>query len=325
MSYKKIVYRKEFSQLFNHSKDLALFLEQLRVSRGISQEDFTDGIISNRQYQRYVNGSSAMPFHLLDDFAERLNVKKDFLLLEFDSYGIKETNNIIDFLNAVNNDDIDGAKKISKDIDPKFILDSSNLKFYQYAKLFQEYKEKKISRDNHFNRLMKFIEYPNILNKNAMTMVETMVLSNLLDYVNDNDQYKILNKIKNFIDNPSLVWTGSQIITYNMLMFRMAKYSGIKKDFENVILFCNKAINLNHKSKYFLNLDYYYYFLALAYHQDKKKMLFEENLYKCFTVLELIDSPVKTTNYITMAHKDFGIDLMEFAQNYINKKYKKEV
>lgn len=309
--------------MFNHSKDLALFLEQLRVSRGISQEDFTDGIISNRQYQRYVNGSSAMPFHLLDDFAERLNTTKDFLLLEFGSYGIKETNNIIDFFNAVNNDDIERAKKISKDIDPKFILDSSNLKFYKFAKYSLDFKVKKISQHSYFTQLIKFIDYPNILNKSALTMVETQVLSKLLDYVSDIEQIRIVNKIKSFIDNPSLIWTGSQIITYNMLMFRMAKYSGIKKDFENVILFCNKAINLNNKSKYFLNLDYYYYFLALAYYQDKKKLLFEENLYKCFTVLELIDSPVKITNYIAMTLKDFGIDLIEFAQNYVGKKYKK--
>ena len=59
---------KGVKKLFNHSKELALFLEQMRFSRGISQEDFTDGIISNRQYQRYINGSSAMPYHLLDAF-----------------------------------------------------------------------------------------------------------------------------------------------------------------------------------------------------------------------------------------------------------------
>ena len=121
--------------MYNHSKDLALFLEQMRVSRGISQEEFTDGIISNRQYQRYINGSSAMPFHLLDEFAERLNVKKDFLLLEFDSYGIKETNNIMALYNAVNNGEIENAKKIQAEISPKYIMDSSNLKLYQYSQL----------------------------------------------------------------------------------------------------------------------------------------------------------------------------------------------
>lgn len=308
--------------MFSHSKDLALFLEQMRVSRGISQEDFTEGIISNRQYQRYVNGSSPMPFHLIDEFAERLNVKKDFLLLEFDSYGIKQTNNIIDFLNAVNNGDIEKARIISKEIDPKFILDSSNLKLYQYSKLFQEYKENKVSKENQFYRLKKFIDYPNILSKSAITMVESMILTNLLDFANESEQEKIFNKIKTFIDTPSLVWTGSQIITYNMLIFRVAKYSGMKKDFDNVIHFCKIAINLNFKSKYFLNLDYYYYFLALAYHRKQNMVLFEENIYKCFTVLEMMDAPNKTASIVSMAKKDFDIDLIAFINEYHCKKYR---
>src|SRR5690554_2041846 len=167
----------------------------MRVSRGISQEDFTEGIISNRQYQRYVNGSSPMPFHLLDNFAERLNIKKDYLLLEFDSYGIKETTNVVDFLNAVNSDDFEKAKKIQKEIDPKYILDSTNLKFYEFAKLLQVYKERKSSKENHSFKLKELIGYPKVLSNSAMTLFETVILSNLLDFVSEQEQTKILDKI----------------------------------------------------------------------------------------------------------------------------------
>lgn len=302
---------------------MALFLEQLRVSRGISQEDFTEGIISNRQYQRYVNGSSAMPFHLLDEFAERLNIKKEFLLLEFDSYGIKETNNIVDYLNAVNSDDIEKAKTISQNIDPKYILDNTNLKFYEFTKLFQEFKEKKISKEQHIAKLKVFIDYPKILSSPAMTMVETLTLSTLLDLIHDDkEELKIFRKIKNFIDNPSLVWIGSQLITYNMLIFRIAKYSGMKRDFDNVIHFSKLAIALNLRAKYFLNLDYYYYFLSLAYYNKDDIALFEENLYRTFTVLEMVDIPTRLTKMLAIIKQDFNLDLVEFSINYQKKKYK---
>jgi len=309
--------------LYNHSKDLALFLEQMRVSRGISQEEFTDGIISNRQYQRYINGSSAMPFHLLDEFAERLNVKKDFLLLEFDSYGIKETNNIMALYNAVNNGEIENAKEIQKDINPKYIMDSSNLKLYQYTQLIRNFKENRSNLEMHIVNSKELIDYPKILNSPAMTMVETLILMELLDHTTDDtESTRIFNKIKAFIDNPSLVWTGSQIITYNMLIFKIAKYSGLKKDFDNVIHFCNIAIKLNYKSKYFLNLDFYYYFLALAYHRKNMMSLYEENLYQCYTALEMMKSSDKTANIRAMAKKDFDVDLIDFAIEYQKKKYK---
>ena len=92
--------------LIDSSKELALFLEKMRFLRGISQEDFTEGIISNRQYQRYVRGESPMPYHLIDLFAERLNVKKEALLLEFDNHTLKETLNITNYYSAVFNRDI---------------------------------------------------------------------------------------------------------------------------------------------------------------------------------------------------------------------------
>src|SRR5690554_970502 len=295
----------------------------MRVSRGISQEEFTDGIISNRQYQRYINGSSAMPFHLLDEFAERLNVKKDFLLLEFDSYGVKESNNIIAFFNAVNNGEIENAKKIQKEISPKFIMDSSNLKLYEYTLLIQNFKEKKSTLEIHVRNSKSLIDYPKILNSPAMTMVETVILVDLLDYTKDEkEQQQIFNKIKAFINNPSLVWTGSQILTYNILMFKVAKYSGLKKDFDSVIHFCNIAIKLNYKSKYFLNLDFYYYFLALAYHRKNMLSLYEENLYQCYTALEMMKSSDKTANIRAMAKKDFDVDLSDFAIEYQKRKYK---
>ena len=176
--------------MFNHSKDLALFLEQMRTSRGISQENFTEGIISNRQYQRYISGSSAMPFHLLDDFAERLNVKRDFLLLEFDSYAIKETNNIIDLFNAVNSDDFETANKIDKEITPKYILDPSNHKLYTYSKLLQNLKTNKISRQSYITTSKELIDYAGIVNKSAFTMIETLLLSNMLDFLEENEQKK---------------------------------------------------------------------------------------------------------------------------------------
>ena len=40
----------------NILNDFGLFIDNLRKSRNMSREDFINGIISIRQYQRYVNG-----------------------------------------------------------------------------------------------------------------------------------------------------------------------------------------------------------------------------------------------------------------------------
>ena len=80
-----------------YSKDFALLLERLRFERGLSQEDFTDGIISNRQYQRYIKGTSLMPFYLLNDFAKKLGIDKDILIYEFENWRAIENLKINNF------------------------------------------------------------------------------------------------------------------------------------------------------------------------------------------------------------------------------------
>lgn len=51
-----------------------------------------------------------------------------------------------------------------------------------------------------------------------------------------------------------------------MIIYMIVKYLGVKKDFKNVIYFCKMGIVMNLKVRYFLNFDYYYYFLVLFYY-----------------------------------------------------------
>lgn len=156
--------------MLKRSQDLALFLEKIRTFRGISQEDFTESIISNRQYQRYIRGDSPMPFHLLDAFAERLNIKKDLLLLEFDSHTLKETSLVTDYFNAVNNNELTKAKEIKLKLTPQFIIDHSNRIFYEYTELLEKYLEKRIDNNSFLSKLKSLIQYPKVLSQSGLSI-----------------------------------------------------------------------------------------------------------------------------------------------------------
>lgn len=306
--------------MLNSSVDLALFLEKMRFMRGISQEEFTQNIISNRQYQRYIKGDSPMPFHLLDAFAERLGVKKDLLLLEFDSNALKETYNIINYFSAVNGNELEKINHYRSIITPEYIINPDNRNFFHYTSFLLEFKLKKISGLTFKYEVSKLINYPKTLQNSVMTYFEVIILANLLDFVDLDEQTKIVQKLSDFFDNPDLVWSGNQLITYNIVIFRLAKYFGIKEDHENVIKYCKLGIKLNLRAKSYNNLDYYHYFLSLSYHQLGKTQLYEENLYKCFSVLALQDTPARTQQFETWINKDFNIDFKEFIINYLSKK-----
>lgn len=304
--------------MLKRSQDLALFLEKIRTFRGISQEDFTESIISNRQYQRYIRGDSPMPFHLLDAFAERLNIKKDLLLLEFDSHTLKETSLVTDYFNAVNNNELTKAKEIKLKLTPQFIIDHSNRIFYEYTELLEKYLEKRIDNNSFLSKLKSLIQYPKVLSQSGLSIFEVIILSNLLDFVNTNEQEVIISKFNGFFQNPDLVWTGNQIVTYNIVLFRLAKYFGINSDYDNVIHFANLGVKLNSKSKYLINLEFYYYFLALSYFKKKNHEKFEFSLFQCKSTLILLNNESKNKMFDDWIKKDFDLDFNEFYINYLS-------
>jgi len=304
--------------MLKRSQDLALFLEKVRTYRGISQEDFTESIISNRQYQRYIRGDSPMPFHLLDAFAERLNIKKDLLLLEFDSHTLKETSLITDYFNAVNNNELARAKEIKIKLTPQFIIDHSNRIFYEYTDLLEKFLENRIDKNSFLAKLKSLIHYPKVLSQSGLSIFEVIILSNLLDFVNSNEQEVIISKFNGFFQNPDLVWTGNQIVTYNIVLFRLAKYFGINSDYDNVIHFANLGVKLNTKSKYLINLEFYYYFLALSYFKKDHKEKFEYALFQCKSTLILLNNDSKNKMFDDWIKQDFDLDFNEFYMKYLS-------
>src|SRR5690606_12542881 len=67
------------------TKELARYIEKLRSLRNISQEDFVDGVVSLRQYRRYMQGTSAIQMKIIKQLAEKLSFKPVYILLEFES------------------------------------------------------------------------------------------------------------------------------------------------------------------------------------------------------------------------------------------------
>jgi len=69
------------------SKSVIDFIEQLRTERKISIGDFTEGVVSKRNYSRYLSKEADIPFEVLDGFLTKL----DMPLFEFGNYALNDT------------------------------------------------------------------------------------------------------------------------------------------------------------------------------------------------------------------------------------------
>lgn len=78
-------------------KDVALIscIEELRLKKKLTLTEFTEGIVSERTYRRYVNASEAFSFEVLISLVKRLNMRmKDVITFAFNQLSVKHQEEI---------------------------------------------------------------------------------------------------------------------------------------------------------------------------------------------------------------------------------------
>ena len=99
------------------SKELSNYLERIRTARNISQELFTNGITSLRQYRRYLSGESDIPFQVIDQLCDRLGIQTINLIRELETARIQESKDVDAFYNFVvynNHEEINRLRALYK-------------------------------------------------------------------------------------------------------------------------------------------------------------------------------------------------------------------
>ncbi len=304
------------------SKELCVFLEHLRSSRNLSQEAFTDEIVSLRQYRRYLSGESEVPFQVIHQLTERIGVKTDNLLREFENAKVVETELITKLFNLAVNYAHEEFIKLSKEVPLNKIIDKTNQLLYQHSIILDEYYSKRIDVTDAGQRNAKLINYPKILKSNIITSVEMLILSSLIEFFDESHHAAIVEKAQKFINDPSLVISGGNEKMFIFILAKIAKFYGIHEDYDNVISVCKIGVEKNLKSRAFYLMEYFYYYQALAYHKKENFELYEFMLIRCFNVLHFEGNLRKIEKFKNLIEEDFNIDFIEFAANHYSTKTK---
>lgn len=296
------------------SKELCTYLERLRSARSISQENFTDEIVSLRQYRRYLKGESDIPFQIIHQLSERLGIKTDNLLREFEVAKVLETDKINQLYNYAVNYAREDFLRLTKEMPLEHIIDASNKMLYQHSIIMNLYYSNMITKADASARNTELIDYPRILKQDIITSVELLILSSLLDFLEEKQHKKIIEKLKIYFDDTTVVISGANDRILPLIMSRLAKYSGIKGNFHDVIMYSKMGISHNLNSKSFYLLDYFYYYSALAHFKLGNNKQYESMLLLCYHVLAFEGNANKMDKFTTLIEKDFNIDFARFVK-----------
>jgi len=127
----------------SYSRGLSLFFDNVRLSRGLTQEEFIFDIVSMRQYRRYLSGESKISQDVVRQFSERLGLKPEHIIMDYEASKVDETQLVIDFYNSAANYDYEKADRMRKTIHIDALEERVNRIFYEHTCAFLDYQRKK--------------------------------------------------------------------------------------------------------------------------------------------------------------------------------------
>ena len=112
------------------SQDFGLFIDNLRVSRKISRENFVDGILSTRQYQRYLKGETSITNANLFQLINKLEMSILTIYSLFANTENSEFNYVSKIYNHLANMNYKMSDKLIKSFDVSTLTTKYNQSFF---------------------------------------------------------------------------------------------------------------------------------------------------------------------------------------------------
>ena len=300
-----------------NSMELSNYLEKIRLGRNLSQEEFVSGVVSIRQYQRYKNGDSVIPYEKINQFAEKFGVTTKKLLAEFEKEKNMQYVKINNFYNAVANNDYKNANKIKEDLEKDLIISEEGRKYFEHAKIVYDYYSRKLTMNEVINKISVLIDYPNILKQVYFTDVEVLILSFLLSIFSGERQEILLNHLNDIFKSDDNIMAGDSDYIYTLILMRIAKTYGIKRDYSKVIYYCDLGIKRGILYKQYYLWEYFFYYKALSYHALGKNDEFNNSILRCYNVLSMEDNHSKFEKFNDLIEKDFDINFQDYVVELI--------
>lgn len=285
---------------------LCKYIESLRKLRNIELDDFTKGIVSTRQYKRYLSGDSEMPYRVLNLFSERLGfnpVKIQGVILEAQS----DQNELIEKLfNLSVAHQFDTFDKLHKENPIEQFLSKELEMYYETAILVHDYYRYNKPIEECSIVLKEIINYDIAIKKELFEPTELLVLSILLMFLDSDDKEVVLQKLSNQLLKDK-VTLGNDFYSRQYITLRIAREYGIRKQDNKVIELCLNALESSERARIHFNYDFFYYYLALSYRNLKDEENKKKYVTKLYRYLQFVDDKVKTDKYVTKLKKDFDM------------------
>ena len=302
--------------------NVAIYLETIRKKKKLSIAEATKGIISDRQYRRYVLGESEIPYHILAEISNNLGFTVEKILGESESLQRKQYEYVEDIFNSIVRRNFERTEELLKiDSNQEFMSETIKLYFDVSMVLYDNYLEK-LSKSEAKQKIYELVNYPKILEQDIFDPVELIILSVLTGYMEQSEKDPLINRLTDLLLEKK-VTIGTEFYARQYITIRLAREHFINKNYQGTIDLCDNALLVSTRSKIHYNYDFLYYYIALAYQRLDNTLKAYEYLQKLYHYLLFIDEQIKFDSYTKKIKKDFGFKLSR-VDHYLTLQKKNE-
>ncbi|MDY0372640.1 MAG: hypothetical protein RBQ86_00800 [Candidatus Izemoplasmatales bacterium] len=299
--------------------EISNYLEKIRYGRKLTQEDFVEGVVSLRQYQRYRSGECEITYEKIDQFAYKLGIPTKRLMNEFEREYNDQYRMVNQFYSAVVNKDFKVVSELGEKLEKEILFSEDCRIYYHHGIIMHHYYTSKITKKEAQEQSAKLVNYPLIMKQAFFTDVEILILSFMLSITEKEERNKILKKLTEIFDSGNSIMSGENDMIYALILMRLAQTHGSNKNFPKVIQLCDLAIQYGISYRQFYLMEYFFYYKALAHFSLQDYDKYEESLFRCYSCLHMEGNKKKIEKFTKLIEDDFHIVYNTFIMRYLKK------
>ncbi|CCV65173.1 Putative transcriptional regulator [Paracholeplasma brassicae] len=303
--------------LMNHSRELVLYIDRLRLDRNISQDIFLENIVSSRQYRRYLSGDSTLSYVVLDKLSKRLGYNAEFVIMEVEAERIKHSFEIHTLYNAIASKNKVSADMILNEIKKHPIYLESNEMLYHHCLNMYDYHFSNSSQKSLIDKTKKLVGLDKLLLKKVLSTTELLIMVTFFNL----DQFEhidlIANKLESYLKNDFIIVSGQNVKVIILVYEELSRYYSIRENYIKMYEYAIMGINYANEVESIYMLEALYFFAGAASFELNELERCKKYLIQCYTVLLSEDNLVKMASYKSFFKDAFDIDIAEEIRNLI--------
>ena len=289
---------------------MANHLDSIRREANITVADFCDGICSERQYSRYLNGSQQIRQEKLNAFCERLGLSPQGF---YRSYYLDESRDykmVVELFETLYSYDLPRIKLKLDELEKYNFTYHYAERLYKFCIYRYQYMSKQVPMSHSLAQYSELIDYPNMMNKKHVTFIDVVTLIEIARTAGlakkDITPLEFLYDI--LVKEDKMYVSSDEAYMLPTIYYIVAQFYGSLGNHDKSIMICDKGIDYHHKIRSNDTLASLYYFRSLGYFSKGNKEEAFKSARKClYTHISKGDMRrYKIT--CELLQKDFGVD-----------------